>query len=179
MTAIEQKLSEILKDKKNLSNMIEENQRKKEQLLDEVFLDAISVLDAFSREEKVIEDHEWNQSEDSQKAIKRLLNAKKNEKYGLSESSITATAPSTDTSTNLNPEISKEQQIVEVEEDLARQLIPEKDSPHRKISANPLDPANLEHISRKEPKTLRQQRKEARMAEQAKAIENLLDLRDV
>ena len=74
---IEQKLSEILKDKKNLSNMIEENQRKKEQLLDEVFLDAISVLDAFSREEKVIEDHEWNQSEDSQKAIKRLLNAKK------------------------------------------------------------------------------------------------------
>ena len=72
-----QKLSEILKDKKNLSNMIEENQRKKEQLLDEVFMDAISVLDAFSREEKVIEDHEWNQSEDSQKAIKRLLNAKK------------------------------------------------------------------------------------------------------
>ena len=77
ITAIEQKLSEILKDKKNLSNMIEENQRKKEQLLDEVFLDAISVLDAFSREEKVIEDHEWNLSEDSQKAIKRLLNAKK------------------------------------------------------------------------------------------------------
>lgn len=77
ITEIEQKLSEILKDKKNLSNMIEENQRKKEQLLDEVFLDAISVLDAFSREEKVIEDHEWNQSEDSQKAIKRLLNAKK------------------------------------------------------------------------------------------------------
>ena len=30
--AIENKLSEILKDKKNLSNMIEENQRKKEQL---------------------------------------------------------------------------------------------------------------------------------------------------
>ena len=77
ITAIEQKLSEILKDKKNLSNMIEENQRKKEQLLDEVFLDAISVIDAFSREEKVIEDHEWNLSEDSQKAIKRLLNAKK------------------------------------------------------------------------------------------------------
>ena len=75
--AIENKLSEILKDKKNLSNMIEENQRKKEQLLDEVFLDAISVLDVFSREEKVIEDHDWNQSEDSQKAIKRLLNAKK------------------------------------------------------------------------------------------------------
>ena len=86
--AIENKLSEILEDKKNLSNMIEENQRKKEQFLDEVFLDAISVLDAFSREEKVIEDHDWNQSEDSQKAIKRLLNAKKKlntmlEKYNV------------------------------------------------------------------------------------------------
>lgn len=77
IAAIEQKLSEILKEKKDLSNLIEKNQREREQFLDEVFLDAISVLDAFSREEKVIEDHEWNQSEDSQKAIKRLLNAKK------------------------------------------------------------------------------------------------------
>ena len=77
IVAIEQKLSEILKEKKDLSNLIEKNQREREQFLDEVFLDAISVLDAFSREEKVIEDHEWNQSEDSQKAIKRLLNAKK------------------------------------------------------------------------------------------------------
>lgn len=107
-----------------------------------------------------------------------LLNTKKNEKYGIAESGITATAPSTEVSTDLNPDISKEQQIIEVEEDLARQLIPEKGSPERKISANPLDPANLEHLKR-EPKTLRQQRKEARMAEQAKAIENLLDLRDV
>lgn len=111
--AIENKLSEILKDKKNLSNMIEENQRKKEQLLDEVFLDAISVLDVFSREEKVIEDHDWNQSEDSQKAIKRLLNAKKKlntmlEKYdvkkivfddGMSDDdlcSVTDTEPNAD-----------------------------------------------------------------------------------
>ena len=107
-----------------------------------------------------------------------LLNTKKNEKYGIAESGITATAPSTEVSTDLNPDISKEQQIIEVEEDLARQLIPEKGSPERKISANPLDPANLEHLTR-EPKTLRQQRKEARLAEQAKAIENLLDLRDV
>ena len=107
-----------------------------------------------------------------------LLNTKKNEKYGIEESGIIATAPSTEVPTNLNPEISKEQQIVEVEEDLARQLIPEKNSPKRLIGTNPLDPANLEHISR-EPKTLREQRKEARMKEQAKAIENLLDLRDV
>ena len=74
---IEQQISDMLRNNKALSNQIEDNHRKEEQLLDEIFLDVISVLDAFSREEKVIEDHEWNQSEDSQKAIKRLLNAKK------------------------------------------------------------------------------------------------------
>lgn len=122
---IEQKLSEILKDKKNLSNMIEENQRKKEQLLDEVFLDAISVLDAFSREEKVIKDHDWNQSEDSQKAIKRLLNAKKKlnsmlEKYdvkkivfddGMSDDdlcSVTDTEPDADKPNGLIISIEKD-----------------------------------------------------------------------
>ena len=74
---IEQQISDMLRNNKALSNQIEDNHRKEEQHLDEIFLDVISVLDAFSREEKVIEDHEWNQSEDSQKAIKRLLNAKK------------------------------------------------------------------------------------------------------
>lgn len=74
---IEQKISDILRNSKELSEQIEENQRRKEQLLDEVFLDVISVLDTFQREEKIIEDRKWNQSEDSQKAIKRLLNAKR------------------------------------------------------------------------------------------------------
>ena len=48
----------------------------------------ISILDVFTREEKVIADHSWNQSEDSQKAIKRLTNVKKKigtilEKHGV------------------------------------------------------------------------------------------------
>lgn len=74
---IEQQISDMLRNNKALSNQIEDNHRKEELHLDEVFLDVISILDAFSREEKVIEDHEWNKSEDSQKAIKRLLNAKR------------------------------------------------------------------------------------------------------
>ena len=86
--AVEKKISEILKDKKDLSIRIEKNQRDNDQLLDEVFLEAISVLDVFSREEKIIEEKGWNQSDDSQKAIKRLLNAKKKlntmlEKYNV------------------------------------------------------------------------------------------------
>lgn len=74
---IEQQISVMLRNNKALSNQIEDNHRKEEQCLDEIFLDVISILDAFSREEKVIENREWNKSEDSQKAIKRLLNAKK------------------------------------------------------------------------------------------------------
>lgn len=90
---IEQQISDMLRNNKALSNQIEDNHRKEEQHLDEIFLDVISVLDAFSREEKVIEDHEWNQSEDSQKAIKRLLNAKKKlntmlEKYDVKKMSF-------------------------------------------------------------------------------------------
>lgn len=74
---IEQQISDMLRKNKALSNQIDENQQKGERLLDEIFLDVISIHDAFSREETIIENHEWNKSEDSQKAIKRLLNAKK------------------------------------------------------------------------------------------------------
>lgn len=98
-----------------------------------------------------------------------LLTSKKNEKYtNLDE------APEI----NLNPEISQKQQIQEVDEDIAKELVPEK---HKSINitsngANPLDPANLEHIT---DKSLRQKKKEEKMAQQAKEIENLLDLRDI
>ncbi|SFB71508.1 PilZ domain-containing protein [Butyrivibrio sp. YAB3001] len=104
-----------------------------------------------------------------------LLNNKKTEKYGTPEPEVKETErPAPD----LNPEISQKQQILEVEEDIAKQLIPEKNSPKRVLNANPLDPSLLEHISSDE-KTDKRRRREHLMAEQAKAIENLLDLRDV
>ena len=67
---------------------------------------------------------------------------------------------------------------MEVEEDLAKKMIPEKKTSLNISSqgTNPLDPANLEHIT---DKTLRQKKREERMEKQAKEIENLLDLRDV
>ena len=80
--------------------------------------------------------------------------------------------------TNLNPEISEKQQIREVEEDIAKDIIPERQSTLTISSGgtNPFDPANLEHIT---DKTLRQARQEERMAKQAKEIANLLELRDI
>lgn len=100
-----------------------------------------------------------------------LLGQKRNEKYGVQEEEEQAVA---ETETNLNPEISKKQQIMEVEEDIAAQLIPEKGK--RITDENPLSPDRLEHISEK---SLRQQKKEERKAKQTQEIENLLDLRDI
>ena len=74
---IEVKISEIQKSNKEISNRIEENICKREKYLDEIFLDIIATLDIFEREENIIEEKEWNKSEDSIKAIKRLLNTKK------------------------------------------------------------------------------------------------------
>ncbi len=98
-----------------------------------------------------------------------LLSAKKNEKYNLNNS---------DGELNPNINIPKEQQIEEIEEDISKGSVP-KQSHSLTLSSNgtnPLDPANLEHIT---DKTLRQKKKEEKMAEQAKEIENLLDLKDI
>ena len=78
---IENKLSDILKSNKALSRELEENQVNSEKDKNEIFLDVISILDVFTRDS-------WNQSEDSQKAIKRLTNVKKKigtilEKHGV------------------------------------------------------------------------------------------------
>jgi hypothetical protein len=98
-----------------------------------------------------------------------LLSEKRNEKYSAS-----AESPEI----NLNPEISQAQQIQEVEEDLAKDISPSEKKSLNITSngTNPLDPANLEHIT---DKSLRQKKKEEKMAQQARDIENLLDLRDI
>ncbi len=98
-----------------------------------------------------------------------LLSEKRNEKYNAS-----AESPEI----SLNPEISQAQQILEVEEDLAKNISPSEKKSLNITSngTNPLDPANLEHIT---DKSLRQKKKEEKMAQQARDIENLLDLRDI
>jgi hypothetical protein len=86
--------------------------------------------------------------------------------------------------TILNPKISEKQQIVEVEEDVVKNILPERPttitipsgSATSHIVTNPLDPNNLEHIERS---TIREQKKQERISKQAKEIENLLDLRDL
>ncbi len=100
-----------------------------------------------------------------------LVKSKRDEKYAPEEEAAIAT-------TNLNPEISEEQQIQEVDEDIARQLIPERDRTKRISYENPFDPSKLEHVPAPD-KTLRQKKLEEKKAQQAREIENLLDLRDI
>ena len=86
--------------------------------------------------------------------------------------------------TNLNPHVPQKQQIVDVNEDVALNEIPERPttitipsgSAKSRIVTNPLDPNNLEHIERS---TLREQKRADRESQRTKAIENLLDLRDI
>ncbi len=79
--------------------------------------------------------------------------------------------------TNLNPSIPQRQQILEVDEDIARDLIPERPATitiasHPKFSDDTPDsiPNRI---------TIRQQKKEERQSQQAKEIEDLLDLSDL
>ena len=97
-----------------------------------------------------------------------LVTIKRNEKYTHLDD-----VPAT----NLNPAIPEKEQVMEVNEDIAKQLIPER-KPTKKISTvNPLDPAILEHVSRE--KSLREIKRDERISNEAKAIENLLDLHDI
>ena len=96
-----------------------------------------------------------------------LLASKKNELAKLDE------LPET----NLNPKISEKQQIKEVEEDIAKELIPERKTTIDFTSAPFHSDDEINPEARQ--KTLRQLKKEEKMAQQAREIENLLDLRDV
>lgn len=77
--------------------------------------------------------------------------------------------------TNLNPKIPEKQQIIEVNEDIAKDLVPDRPAMIT-IASNPLDPKYLEHIERKD---VEKQKKEPKLSKQALQIKNLLDLRNI
>ncbi len=88
-----------------------------------------------------------------------LLGSKRKEKYPQPESQEEIT---------LNPAIPEKQQIMEVNEDIAKDIIPERPAT---ITITP--------SSQPEGKTLRQQKREEVLKKESKEIENLLDLRDI
>ena len=82
--------SDQLRENIALKNELGEVEKNNERNLDEIFNEFISVIDTFDRSEQIIKEKELDKEEDAQKAIKRLLNAKRKalgvlEKFNVKE----------------------------------------------------------------------------------------------
>ncbi len=75
--------------------------------------------------------------------------------------------------TNLNPQIPTQKQVQQVNEDISNDDIPERPATIT-IATNPLDPSNLEHIKGIPSK---KSQRDAKEAERARMIADLLDLK--
>ena len=71
------KISELLSENLALKNSNEEIVKNNENAIDDIFRDFLSIIDTFERAEETIKERGLDVDENAQKAIKRLLNAKK------------------------------------------------------------------------------------------------------
>lgn len=81
-------MASLGRDRIALNNKIEEIEGKHSKEIDSIFCEFITVLDTFERAEQIIAERNLGENEDANKAIKRLLNAKKKvlfvlEKFGV------------------------------------------------------------------------------------------------
>ena len=85
---IANKVSELSRENLTLRNKLEEFEKSQDKKIDEIFCEFLTVLDTFDRAEQTIKERELDKDENAQKAINRLLNAKKKalgvfEKYNV------------------------------------------------------------------------------------------------
>ena len=59
-----------------------------EKAIDEIFCEFLTVIDTFDRSEEAIKERGWDSEENTQKAIKRLLNAKKKALFVLEKYAV-------------------------------------------------------------------------------------------
>lgn len=77
LSKIRDKISELSVENLSLKNSKEELIKNNEKAIDEIFCEFLTVIDTFNRSEEAIKDRDLDSEENTQKAIKRLLNAKK------------------------------------------------------------------------------------------------------
>lgn len=77
LSKIRDKISDLSVENLSLKNSKEELIKNNEKGTDEIFCDFLTIIDTFERSEKAIKERDWDSDETTQKAIKRLLNAKK------------------------------------------------------------------------------------------------------
>lgn len=74
---LEQKVTSLLKENNLQKHQIEKLESEKNQDIDQLFKELIIVVDVFEKSEKIIQERELDKSEEAQKAINRILLAKK------------------------------------------------------------------------------------------------------
>lgn len=99
-----------------------------------------------------------------------LLSSKKNEKQTKLDD-----APAT----NLNPTISEQQQILEVEEDVARDIIPERPATITIRSGKQMNLKDMEESTDSDDMTILRKNKEKKMDDERREIERILDLKNI
>ena len=85
---LENKLTSLLKENNAQKHQIEELKRTNNQELNSLFNSLLEVLDTFDKAEAVIKERELDKTEESQKAVKRLLLAKKKLEQIIAERGI-------------------------------------------------------------------------------------------
>lgn len=74
---IEEKMADSLRKIVTLQNEKEQAEKNHEKELDDIFAEVLTVIDTFQKSEAIIKERGLDQEENTSKAIKRLLNAKK------------------------------------------------------------------------------------------------------
>lgn len=124
-TTIHDGMAESLRKIITLQNNLEEGKRKHEKELDEIFSEFLTVIDTFDKSEAIIKERGLDQDENTSKAIKRLLNAKKKavstlEKFNVKKIEFENGMVNDDTCTTVETEPDssrKNGEIVSVEKD--------------------------------------------------------------
>lgn len=74
---IEEKISSLLRENQIVKNEQEETLKDQERKIDDIFCEFLTIVDTFERAEQTIAEKGWVQDENAQRAVNRLLNAKK------------------------------------------------------------------------------------------------------
>ena len=85
---IENFITPLMQEKITLRNELEEFQKGQQKRIDEIFKEFLTVVDTFEKAEQVIQERGFDSDENGNKAIKRLLNAKKKAMFVLEKYDI-------------------------------------------------------------------------------------------
>lgn len=88
LSKIRDKISELSEENLSLKNSKEELIKSNEKAIDEIFCEFLTVIDTFDRSEEAIKERGWDSEENTQKAFKRILNAKKKALFVLEKYNV-------------------------------------------------------------------------------------------